>query len=69
VSRGVEAPHGVATDALVVAVLGAAGFIACSVPASPATRIDPAVALRYEWQGETADYALFSIHLRRRLSM
>jgi putative ABC transport system permease protein len=42
------APHDPPILAAVVAVVAAAGFSACYVPARPATRVDPMVTLRYE---------------------
>jgi ABC-type lipoprotein release transport system permease subunit len=44
---GVE-PHDAATLAGAAAVIAAAAFIACLVPALRATRVDPCVALRLE---------------------
>jgi putative ABC transport system permease protein len=37
-----------ATFAIVILVLVAAGVLACAIPARRATRVDPAVALRFE---------------------
>ena len=42
------APHDPATLATVIAVVIAAGLLACSLPARRATKVDPMVALRYD---------------------
>lgn len=41
-------PSDPAVTAIVAAVLGTAAFVACTIPAIGATRVDPTVALRNE---------------------